>query len=260
MNRTAPRQLALSAFAILLGVLVWRGPIGDALAHGGLTPRTRAVIDADGVVVSAFGFVRILVLVGCAALLLLGLLHLTAAWSGSRPLHALARGLTPFALRPFLGVVTLTTFAAPSAAGASTPPTIVAITTTTSPAPTMHRAPATTSATTSTTTSPATVAPATAVLDVAVVSPVHPKARPAAATPEPTPATWTVARGEHLWFVAEQVTSRTLGHAATEDEVAPYWRALVEANRDRLVDPSNPDLVHAGQELVLPAHPAARHG
>jgi hypothetical protein len=31
-----------------------------------------------------------------------------------------------------------------------------------------------------------------------------------------------------------------------------YLHRLVEANRDRLVDPANPDLVHPGQVMVLP--------
>jgi nucleoid-associated protein YgaU len=37
-----------------------------------------------------------------------------------------------------------------------------------------------------------------------------------------------------------------------EREVARYWRRLVEANRDRLVDPGNPDLLRPGQTLTLP--------
>ena len=35
-------------------------------------------------------------------------------------------------------------------------------------------------------------------------------------------------------------------------EVTTYWRALIEANRDRLVDPSNPDLLYPDQVLRLP--------
>jgi nucleoid-associated protein YgaU len=37
--------------------------------------------------------------------------------------------------------------------------------------------------------------------------------------------------------------------------VAPYWTGLVEANRDVLVDPANPDLIHPGQTFRLPAPP-----
>ena len=34
--------------------------------------------------------------------------------------------------------------------------------------------------------------------------------------------------------------------------VIGYWWRLVEANRGRLLDPGNPDLLVPGQELVLP--------
>lgn len=54
--------------------------------------------------------------------------------------------------------------------------------------------------------------------------------------------------GEHFWSIAEQVVAdRSLA-----EPVGWYWRRLVDANRDRLVDPDDPDLLHPGQELVLP--------
>jgi nucleoid-associated protein YgaU len=52
--------------------------------------------------------------------------------------------------------------------------------------------------------------------------------------------------------VAEAELGRRLGRVPTDEETDPYWRALVEANRDRLVDPDNPDLIFSGQQLVLP--------
>ena len=96
-----------------------------------------------------------------------------------------------------------------------------------------------------------------------MASAAPPKARttPTAApepSPVPEPATWTLRRGEHLWSVAEHVAAQALGRAPSEDEVAPYWVVLVDANRDRLVDPANPDLVHAGQDVVLPPYVAGR--
>jgi hypothetical protein len=66
------------------------------------------------------------------------------------------------------------------------------------------------------------------------------------------PSTWTIQRGEHLWYVAETVLATRRDHHPSTEETARYWRALVQANRDRLVDPENPDLVFTGQELVLP--------
>lgn len=58
-----------------------------------------------------------------------------------------------------------------------------------------------------------------------------------------------VAPGEHFWGIAEEVVAQRPDAGL---EVAHYWRLLVEANRDRLVDRDNPDLIHPGQELVLP--------
>lgn len=64
----------------------------------------------------------------------------------------------------------------------------------------------------------------------------------------PAPAgTWRVGRGESFWSVAESVVD------GPEADVARYWRTLMEANRDQLRDPSDPDLLFVGQELVLPS-------
>jgi hypothetical protein len=67
----------------------------------------------------------------------------------------------------------------------------------------------------------------------------------------PSP-TWTVAPGDHLWSIAERSVATSVGRAPTDDEVAPYWRALVAANHHVLADPDNPDLLFTGQVLSLP--------
>ena len=81
------------------------------------------------------------------------------------------------------------------------------------------------------------------------------RAPPAPSTPEPartaTPGSWTVEAGDSFWSIAEETV------APTRDEphdrrVIGYWRRLVEANRGRLLDPGNPDLLVPGQELLLP--------
>jgi nucleoid-associated protein YgaU len=80
-------------------------------------------------------------------------------------------------------------------------------------------------------------------------------AAPASPAPEPVPAaadspgvsTWVVESGDSFWSIAEDVVGPDGKRA-----VGRYWRALIAANRDRLVDRGNPDLLVPGQELVVP--------
>lgn len=72
------------------------------------------------------------------------------------------------------------------------------------------------------------------------------------ATDEAAADTWTVATGDHLWAIAESHLRDTLGSTPSDEVVASYWRRLVEANRGRLVDPDDPDLIVPGQRFVLP--------
>ncbi|GIU85197.1 MAG: hypothetical protein KatS3mg008_1972 [Acidimicrobiales bacterium] len=67
-----------------------------------------------------------------------------------------------------------------------------------------------------------------------------------------TEMTWTVRRGEHLWSIAEEFLAEVLGRPPTTSETAAYHRRLIEANRHRLFDPDDPDLVFAGQTFTLP--------
>lgn len=96
--------------------------------------------------------------------------------------------------------------------------------------------------------------------------PEDPPAVPAGSAPEPTAPpigagggppgsaaeTVVVQPGDHLWGLAAKAVQGDLGRPPTEAEVATYWRRVVAANRDRLVDPDNPDLILPGQEMVLP--------
>ncbi len=61
-----------------------------------------------------------------------------------------------------------------------------------------------------------------------------------------------VARGEHLWAIAEETLSDHLGREVSDSEVDPYWRQMIDLNRDRFVDPNDPGTVFAGQEILLP--------
>jgi LysM repeat protein len=79
---------------------------------------------------------------------------------------------------------------------------------------------------------------------------------PVAAPLAPPPSTWTVASGDHFWSIAERMTGGS-GVGVDERVVRGYWSELIAVNRDRLADPGNPDLLFAGDVLVLPPVPSA---
>ena len=81
---------------------------------------------------------------------------------------------------------------------------------------------------------------------------------PGPAPPGPAPpaadvTTWVVEPGDSFWSIAEDVVAGRDRSDPPERDVSRYWRRLVDANRDRLVDPGNPDLLLPGQTLTLPA-------
>jgi nucleoid-associated protein YgaU/DNA-binding SARP family transcriptional activator len=63
----------------------------------------------------------------------------------------------------------------------------------------------------------------------------------------------TVKAGDNLWVLAEQQLAVVRGREPSDAETRPYWREVIEANRDRLVSSSNPDLILPGQRLTMPA-------
>lgn len=63
--------------------------------------------------------------------------------------------------------------------------------------------------------------------------------------------------GDHLWSLAEGALEAAWGRAPSDAEVVGYWEQVIEANRARLADSANPDLVFPGQSLVLPPAPGA---
>jgi hypothetical protein len=67
--------------------------------------------------------------------------------------------------------------------------------------------------------------------------------------------TWRIAPGDHLWHVAAATLARAWGRPPTDDEIVPYWRALIDANASRLAVPGNADLVYPGQVFTLPTVP-----
>lgn len=67
---------------------------------------------------------------------------------------------------------------------------------------------------------------------------------------------WEVEQGEHFWHIAKTTLERAWDRTPANDEIVPYWRELIETNRDRLAPPGDPDIIHPGQRFELPRPPA----
>lgn len=170
-------------------------------------------------------------------------IHLVASVSGSRRMQAATSRLLPRLLATALSTVALGS--GPGMAGAAEPLPPFAAT-------------------------PGTDPPTMVVLDPAPPPPrgapvmeVEPTAEPAAENPSGPPTTVVaestspstsvvVVQGDSLWSIAERRVRLATGSAPEPAEIHPYWEALVEQNRDRLVDRGDPDVLHVGQELQMP--------
>lgn len=113
---------------------------------------------------------------------------------------------------------------------------------------------------------PADDPPGTAVMQVleeaaepTTTIPPTPPATAPAAIPVPAPARAAVEEevvveaGDSFWSLAADVIAEARGAVPGDREVVEYWQRLIAANRARLVDPANPDLLFPGQTLTLPA-------
>ena len=58
--------------------------------------------------------------------------------------------------------------------------------------------------------------------------------------------------GDNMWLLAERRLGDLLGRPAGDHEIAPYWLAVIGANKDRIRS-GDPDLIFPGEVLVLPA-------
>lgn len=85
-------------------------------------------------------------------------------------------------------------------------------------------------------------------------------AAPAApAAPDAPRTSHRVEPGEHLWGIAHAHLAAASGRPAADlraadlraADIAPYWRRLIDANANGLRS-GDPDLIHPGEELVLP--------
>jgi nucleoid-associated protein YgaU len=84
--------------------------------------------------------------------------------------------------------------------------------------------------------------------------PPSPPAPPTPPSP-PAPVTWVAEPGDSMWSKAESVLTDAWHRSPSDREVVGYWQALVEANRSRLADPHNADLIFVGQWFEVPAPP-----
>ena len=78
-------------------------------------------------------------------------------------------------------------------------------------------------------------------------------APPATASAEAaSTASWVIRPGDNLWSVALTTLTRARGRPPTDAEVDRYWAGLIAANRARLANREDPDLVFPGQVFQLP--------
>jgi nucleoid-associated protein YgaU len=71
---------------------------------------------------------------------------------------------------------------------------------------------------------------------------------PSPAPQETEASSVVVAKGDHLW----KISVRHLGKDGSEDQVAPYWRQVVDVNTPHLKS-GDPDLIYPGEVVELPA-------
>ncbi|MGD9794293.1 MAG: LysM peptidoglycan-binding domain-containing protein [Acidimicrobiia bacterium] len=222
--------------AVLLGPLRHSAPGPQSFDENGL----RVLIDRFGPSAPLLWLVRLVASTAAAAHLGLLTLGLGARCIGAVNLVRLLdrispsiirRLLTPLTVASLTASMTLSTMPGASASTPSPPP----------PAVMVVAAPA--ASTSAASASPTTrLAPATIEVDSTV-------------TPPDTPTiggTVVVARGDSLWSIAEDTLHAHFGRPPTSRETSQYWRALIEANRDRLRDHDDPSLIFAGQQFVLP--------
>lgn len=61
----------------------------------------------------------------------------------------------------------------------------------------------------------------------------------------------TVLAGDHLWKISKTYLESRARQGVSDSEVAPYWRLVIEENRDRIRS-GDPDLIYPGETIVMP--------
>jgi len=223
---------------------------------------------------AAIASLRATAMIAACYLGIVSVLTIVANVASLGHLEQLARSLLPRSLRPLIGLAVgagVVTAAASVSVPRDSAPTRVATITLEAPTDataTMYFVTEPVAATSTVSTLEANTAPSTTLAPQPIVTPaplpleapVPSPASPTVMLPAPaiaTPRAWTIARGEHLWAVAAETLADSWQRTPTDAEVAPYWRQLIEINRDRLIDSTNADYVLAGQTFVLPEVPTA---
>jgi nucleoid-associated protein YgaU len=231
LRAVTARGLLVLAVIAVVAAISWLWHLGGPLEHPPVSASrwpqwwsSREPLDAIAALASVVAVVALgwLGLVACV--------HLLATWWGIGRLHSLTARLLPGVLR---------TLVATAALGAGSLHTTGAGA---APAPPLDDTPPT----------------------MEVLSPPAGEAGDGAVRVDPAPPPVTtgadgatvgvvrVHQGDHLWGIAAARVRLSLGAEPAPEQIRPYWTALIEANRDRLLDPDDPDLLMPGQELVLP--------
>jgi hypothetical protein len=257
-----------TGLAAVFGLAVASALVLHAMGAGALAaPPLRSWVALDGwyeslgPTTAVVAVVRLGALGAAAWVALASGLQLSARASRSASLRGLADAVSPRFVRSLArGVASLSVtagLAMPAAAGPPENPPGTAVmvpldVTTTTVLPPEPEAITSSLPPTTTTFVPTSATTAPAASTTMVPPPPPPPARAARPVPAPiasgrAPAAAgevVVAAGDSFWSIAVD--------EADGREVTTYWRALIEANRDRLVDPSNPDLLYPDQVLRLP--------
>jgi nucleoid-associated protein YgaU len=246
------RRRAVLAHVVAASVLVVLGsmpvPVPSHLAWDEID---RWYLDV-GPAVAAIASLRFAAQVAAGWLAIVSGLHVVAAGGGWERVGALADRLSPRFLRSVAsGAAALSLgvgLGGPAAAGGPPPSTAVMVpldgAVTTSPSTSTVLGSTSAAPTSTPSTSPTTTTTATPPRD-RVTAPTPRVAAPDPPASAPAHDEVFVEPGGSFWSIAEEEAG---GRA-----VGPFWRALIELNRERLVDPSNPDLLYPGQVLRLPS-------
>lgn len=65
------------------------------------------------------------------------------------------------------------------------------------------------------------------------------------------PVSVVVEKGDHLWSISAHHLEESLTRPPSSSEITPYWRDVIEANRDRLRS-GDPNLIYPGETVIMP--------